>query len=84
MRILRPSGGLPPLRVVELLEEDAQAGTETVVSQLAMAANRVLVQTRDDAQLLRLRQYASQTGATVPSRELSDRSPGIRSSICDS
>ena len=70
MRILQPSGGLPPLRVVELLEEDAQAGTETVVSQLAMAANRVLVQTRDDAQLLRLRQYASQTGATVPSREL--------------
>ena len=68
VRILQPSGGLPPLRVVEL-EEDAQAGTETVVSQLAMAAN-VLVQTRDDAQLLRLRQYASQTGATVPSREL--------------
>ena len=71
IRILRSSGGLPPLRVVEVLEEDSQAGTETVVSQLAMAANRVLVQTRDEAQLLRLRQYASETGASLPSRELS-------------
>ena len=40
IRILRPSGGLPPLRVVEVLEKNSQAGTETVVSQLAMAANR--------------------------------------------
>ncbi|MBT5380602.1 MAG: S8 family serine peptidase, partial [Opitutae bacterium] len=70
IRLIQPSAGLPTLRVVETVEQDMLAGTETVVKQLAMAADRVLVQVRNETHLANLHEYAISSGAQIPSNEI--------------